>query len=164
MWNQRADSGDHEHHHHRQLVELEGSVDLEIAHRHPREIGLDERRRRSGSEHLAENRDGEQEAHHQHSRSDDAHYSRPAMSPNGVMIVTGSGGLAGSSDESRLPLRIVLGGMRSVRIVRAELRAREREPPVDDKPEQRENGQHPHQVNGVHPRSSLMSWMFTVCR
>ena len=41
---QRADARDDEHHHHRQLIELERGVDREIADRHPREVPLDERR------------------------------------------------------------------------------------------------------------------------
>ena len=41
---QHADAGDDERHHHRELIELERGVDLEIADRHPREVPLDERR------------------------------------------------------------------------------------------------------------------------
>jgi hypothetical protein len=40
---ERAHSSDHQDHQHRQLVELERRIDVQIADRHPAEVALDER-------------------------------------------------------------------------------------------------------------------------
>ena len=85
---QRTDAGDDQNHHHRQLVELERGLDLEIAGRHPAEIPLDERRLGVPRHHRLPDRDRKDEREDENARADDAYQRRPAMALYRMMVVT----------------------------------------------------------------------------
>ena len=67
---QSTDSSDDQNHHHRQLIELDRGIDLQVADRHPAEIPLNERRFRIRGHHRLPDRYRETEGQDDDSRTD----------------------------------------------------------------------------------------------
>jgi len=85
--NQRSDAGDDEDHHHRQLIELESRVYLQVANRHPAEVALDEGSFHVRSRHRLPDSESKKEGENENARPDNARYSSPAVALYSVMIV-----------------------------------------------------------------------------
>ena len=67
---QGTDTGDHEDHEYRQLVELQAPVDHQIPHRHPPSVAHDMQRLFRRSLHIEEQRDRDAEGRQDHARTD----------------------------------------------------------------------------------------------
>jgi hypothetical protein len=176
--NERANAGDDQHHHHRQLVDLEGEVDLKIARRHPAEVALHERRMElARAQHRHEDCHREAERRREHERADEARHAGETVPGDWMVIIAVRAGLLGvlhprfvTGTVPAIPVRIRIRGAGVVR-------GGQRQQPVDDEADEGEDRQQPGPIRdragegvracqcGVleehHPFRRLMFWRFT---
>jgi hypothetical protein len=158
---QHADAGDDEDHHHRQLVELQGDVDVEGPGRHP----LEEREHVrgvhgvAGAAHREEDRDREPEGEDQHAGADERHQAGGRMA-RGVGRVVPMGVVRAVPVLPGMPVRMP--GRRGIRRSRHGGRA-QREEPVEQEAEQGQHRQQPREArDGVRqrmPGSRKFCWL-----
>ncbi len=140
---QRPDAGDHQHHEHRQLIELEGPIDAEVAGGHPGEVSLHEGRvHLSRAAHGEPHGHGERERQREHPGPDEAHEAGEARPSHRVVIVPRGarvlGVRVGGGVRVGRPVS-VRGGIRGSRAIRTD----EREQPVQHEPEQGQEREQP---------------------
>ena len=174
--NQRADAGDDQHHHHRERVELQRGINVQIADRHPREQRADERHVHVHAAHRHKNHHGKYKRSGQHARPHEADQRGVLVTHHSMIIVPGA--------RAAFLRMIIVTVADCRRIRRPDLRRRrERQQAIHDKSEQRQRRQQPYELRGglrqrmprrrrgdcLHrrkkhqPRSTLMFSRFTVC-